>query len=169
MTCFTSAVNEDCQHFSSFRSSSDKSLLTKRHKRLQLHGLLHARNQGCYAFLLWYDLGTHLINERQKSGPFHYYCISTAGWVQMKDTEFMNQGRAVNLARYFVCVFQCFIQQFFICRPSDSIVSVDAGIKPRPVVILTLAVRHFNHSARSHPRHSQTIPLVIRFHLQTKN
>jgi hypothetical protein len=45
---------------------------------------------------------------------------------------------------------------------------MDAGIKPRPVVILALAVRQFNHSARSHPRHLQTIPLVIRFHLQTK-
>ena len=51
------------------------------------------------------------------------------------------------------------IQHCFICRPSDSIVSVDAGIEPRTVATLALAVRSDSlttrldfmpNSARSH-------------------
>ncbi len=44
------------------------------------------------------------------------------------------------------------IQHCFTCRPSDSTVSADAGIEPRTVVTSALAVRRFNHSARSHPQ-----------------
>ncbi len=44
---------------------------------------------------------------------------------------------------------QYFIQHCFVCRPSDSAVSEDAGIKPRTVTTLELAVRHTNHWARS--------------------
>ncbi len=40
----------------------------------------------------------------------------------------------------------------FICRRSDSPVSEDAGIEPRTVATLALAVRRSNHSARSHPQ-----------------
>ncbi len=47
--------------------------------------------------------------------------------------------------------FMCFIQRCFICRPSDSNVSEDAGIKLRTVVTLALAARCSNHSAKSHP------------------
>jgi hypothetical protein len=43
------------------------------------------------------------------------------------------------------------IQHCFICRPSDSTVSEDAGIEPRTVATTALAVRRSNHSARSHP------------------
>ncbi len=43
-----------------------------------------------------------------------------------------------------------FIQCWFICSPSDSTVSEDAGIEPSAVVTFTLAVRHSNHSGRSH-------------------
>ncbi len=39
----------------------------------------------------------------------------------------------------------------FICRPSDTTVSEDAGIEPRTVVTTVLAVRRSNHSARYHP------------------
>ncbi len=59
--------------------------------------------------------------------------------------------------KHFLLVFQpdessfkvC-IQHCFICRPSDSIVSEDAGIEPRT---FALAVKHPYHSARSHPSH----------------
>ncbi len=44
------------------------------------------------------------------------------------------------------------IQHCFICRPSDSTVSEDAGIEPRTIATLALAVRRFHHSARSHPQ-----------------
>ncbi len=43
------------------------------------------------------------------------------------------------------------IQQCSICRPSDSIVSEDAGIEPRTVATLAFTARLSNHSARSHP------------------
>ncbi len=43
-----------------------------------------------------------------------------------------------------------YIQHCFICRLSDSTVSEDAGIEPRTVATLALAIRRSNHSARSH-------------------
>jgi hypothetical protein len=44
------------------------------------------------------------------------------------------------------------IRHCFICRPSDSTVSEDAGIEPRKVATTALAVRRSNHSAKSHPQ-----------------
>jgi hypothetical protein len=41
------------------------------------------------------------------------------------------------------------IQRRFICRPSDSTVSDDAGIEPGPFATTALAVRRSNHLARS--------------------
>ncbi len=38
------------------------------------------------------------------------------------------------------------IQHCFICRPSDSSVSEDAGIEPRTLATLALAVGRSNHS-----------------------
>ncbi len=43
------------------------------------------------------------------------------------------------------------IQHYFICRPSGSTVSEDAGIEPRTVATLALTARRSNHSVRSHP------------------
>jgi hypothetical protein len=43
------------------------------------------------------------------------------------------------------------VQHCFIGRPSDSTVSVDAGIEPGTVATLASAVRRSNHAARSHP------------------
>ncbi len=51
----------------------------------------------------------------------------------------------------FFLFFMCFIQHCFICRPSDSAVSEDAGIEPRTVLTMPLAVRRSNHSTWSHP------------------
>ncbi len=51
-----------------------------------------------------------------------------------------------------------FIQQCFICRPSDSTVSEDAGIEPRTAATLALTDRHSDHSARSHPLVNCTPP-----------
>jgi hypothetical protein len=44
-----------------------------------------------------------------------------------------------------------FIQHCFICRPTDSTVSEDAGIEPRTVATSALAVRRSSHAATSHP------------------
>ncbi len=52
---------------------------------------------------------------------------------------------------FFGYFFMYDIQYCFICRPSDSTVSEDAGIEPRTVATTALAVRSFNHSARSNP------------------
>ncbi len=38
----------------------------------------------------------------------------------------------------YVCVYVIVIQRCFICRPSDSTVSEEAGIEPRSVTTLTL-------------------------------
>jgi hypothetical protein len=48
-------------------------------------------------------------------------------------------------------IFSYYIQHGFICRPSDSTGPSDAGIEPRTVATGALAVRCFNHLARSHP------------------
>jgi hypothetical protein len=53
----------------------------------------------------------------------------------------------------FLCMY--YIQHCFICHPSDSTVSEDAGIEPRIVDTSALAVRSSRHSATSHP-HSTT-------------
>jgi hypothetical protein len=50
------------------------------------------------------------------------------------------------------------IQHCFICRPSDSTVTEDAGIEPRVVANTVLAVRRSNHSARSHPLSARSHP-----------
>jgi hypothetical protein len=61
--------------------------------------------------------------------------------------------------------FQYFIQYCFICRPSDSAVSEDAGIEPRTAVTSALAVRRSNYSARSHPHICMGPPVtVIKWH-----
>jgi hypothetical protein len=44
------------------------------------------------------------------------------------------------------------IQHCFIYRPSDSTESEDAGIEPRTVAIIALAVRRSNHLAKSYPQ-----------------
>ncbi len=43
-----------------------------------------------------------------------------------------------------------FIQRSFICRPSDSPVSENAGIEPRTLATSALAVRRSTHLASSH-------------------
>ncbi len=70
-------------------------------------------------------------------------------------------------AKIFIYSFlQYFIELCFICRPSDSTVSEDAGVEPRTVATKAMAIRCFYHtrlelihgmakshqqSARSHP------------------
>ncbi len=45
------------------------------------------------------------------------------------------------------------LEHCFICRPSDSAVPEDAGIKPKTVrLCMALAVRRYNHCVRSHPQ-----------------
>jgi hypothetical protein len=50
----------------------------------------------------------------------------------------------------FLSFLMYFIQHCFICRPSDSTVSEDAGNEPRTDASLALVVRLSNYSAGSH-------------------
>ncbi len=52
--------------------------------------------------------------------------------------------------------FQYFIQHCFICLPSDSTVSEDAGIEPRTVATSALTVRRSNYSARYLPHSARS-------------
>ncbi len=51
---------------------------------------------------------------------------------------------------WFYKIFKYLTQHCFICRPSDSTVPEDAGIEPRTVATLALALTLYNLSARSH-------------------
>ncbi len=46
---------------------------------------------------------------------------------------------------FFIIFSSYYIQHYFICRPSDSIVPTDAGIEPRTVATGALAARRSNH------------------------
>jgi hypothetical protein len=52
---------------------------------------------------------------------------------------------AMKYGGYFLGFFVYCIQHCFICRPSDSTVLTDAGIEPRTVAIIALAVRRSSH------------------------
>jgi hypothetical protein len=65
---------------------------------------------------------------------------------------------------FCIFFFMYDIQHCFICRPSDSTVSEDAGLKPRTVATTALAVRRSNHSARSHPQSARSHPHSARTH-----
>ncbi len=62
-----------------------------------------------------------------------------------------------------------FIHHCFICRPSDSTVSEDAGIKSRKVATSVLVVRRSNHSARSHPQLGQISSTVDQISSTTRS
>jgi hypothetical protein len=61
-------------------------------------------------------------------------------------------------------IFMYVIQHCFICRPSDTSVSEDAGIEPRTVPTLALTARRSNHLARSHPQLARSHPHLARSH-----
>jgi hypothetical protein len=56
------------------------------------------------------------------------------------------------------------IQHCFICRPSDSTVSEDAGDEPRTVATMALAVRRSDHLAKSHPHLARSHPHLASSH-----
>jgi hypothetical protein len=62
--------------------------------------------------------------------------------------SFIKGGDFLGFFSFYVLYYN---QHCFICCPSDSTVSEDAGIEPRTVATTALAVRCSNHSARSHP------------------
>ncbi len=63
----------------------------------------------------------------------------------------------------FLHLFTVF-NTLFICRPSDSTVSEDAGVEPRTVATTALAVRSSNHSAKSHPHAAKSHPHSAKSH-----
>ncbi len=66
--------------------------------------------------------------------------------------------RGILLVFFFFLIYV--IQHCFICRPSDSTVSEDAGIGPRTVATVALTARRSNHLARSHPQRLDLIHMA---------
>jgi hypothetical protein len=60
-------------------------------------------------------------------------------------TERSRVTTELNLKGGFLIFFMSDIQHCFICRPSESTVSEDAGIEPRTVMTTALAVRRSNY------------------------
>ncbi len=60
--------------------------------------------------------------------------------------------------RFFGFFCMHFIPHCFLCRPSDSAVSEDAGIEPRTVATTASTVRCSNPSTRSHPHSARSHP-----------
>jgi hypothetical protein len=59
-------------------------------------------------------------------------------------SNLLQTSKTVRSKREIFFISLYFIQNCFICRSSDSTVSEDAGIEPRAVVTLTLAIRGSN-------------------------
>jgi hypothetical protein len=76
----------------------------------------------------------------------------------VRDQNIFTQGDFFD----FSVLFMYFIQPGFICRPSDSTVSEDAGTQEL-LRHWQLAVRHFNHSRLDlvHKRHSCTVRIGL--------
>jgi hypothetical protein len=80
-------------------------------------------------------------------------CLKGASWNHLKGIFYRFVGDNILQGDFFgFFLFLNDIQHCFICRPSDSTVSEDAGIEPRTVATTALTVRRLNHSARSHPQ-----------------
>jgi hypothetical protein len=71
-------------------------------------------------------------------------------WDDLKFQNVVNSGINVNRGIFKYFSYTLF-PHCFICRPPVSTVPGDAGMKPRTVATLALAVRPSNQSARSHP------------------
>jgi len=90
---------------------------------------------------------------------------SLVSWLSIICKYFKNHGLE-SLKGNFLKLktfFMYNIQHCFICHPSDSTVSEDAGIEPRTVATTALAVIRSNHSARSYPQSARSHPLPARF------
>jgi len=119
------------------RSGADLILNVHKHCK-ELH---HAR-KACSGTLQYADLNKIVVF----TGGLHWLPVySSWSWRSIKLLQRMEWILKVFLFLFF----QYFIQHWFICRLSDSTVLEDAGIEPRKVATSTLAVRRYNHSARS--------------------
>jgi hypothetical protein len=86
------------------------------------------------------DFGLHSLAGKGAGGPkskdstetLVLYCVYNTHFtdISIEDLDF----------------FLYFIQQCFICCPTDSTVSEDAGIEPRTAATLTLTAKRSNHS-----------------------
>ncbi len=81
-------------------------------------------------------------------------------WIRMRIQHFKWIKIRIRIFFFFMYV----IQHCFICRPSESTVSEDAGIKPRSVATLALTARRCNHSARTHSHSARSHSHSARSH-----
>jgi hypothetical protein len=85
------------------------------------------------------------LNVRKKVG-FLYF------WLKCDDDFWLGLLTIPNSGLFWM------FYVLFICRPSDSTVSQDAGMEPRTVATSALADRRSNHSASSHPHSARSHP-----------
>ncbi len=108
-------------------------------------------------------LATKVINLRvQKRLPSTHFAIIGTSNSPQGPCAFHSFKSCPQLKHEFLTLDQL----CFICRPSDSAVSKDAGIEPMTVATLALAVRRSNHSPRSQS-HPQTRLDLIQFSAST--
>ncbi len=84
-------------------------------------------------------------------------CPGHAGQVRIELHAFSQKSG--NFLDFFFFLCTLFNTVCFICRLSDSTVSVDAGIEPRTVATSALTARHPNLSARSHQQSPLKVPV----------
>jgi hypothetical protein len=74
--------------------------------------------------------------------------VALSGTVQVVISAHVGWEGVASLVNEVPMIFYAlYSTHCFICRPSDSTVSEDAGIEPRTVATSAWAVRHSNHSA----------------------
>ncbi len=73
-----------------------------------------------------------------------------------------NNVQRLSKGDFFGFFLFMYIQHFFICRPSESIVSENAGIEPRTTLAVTS--RRSNHLARSPLHLARSHPFLARSH-----
>ncbi len=87
------------------------------------------------------------------------------GFYVLKELSHKIDFKMLNGGFFWVFPFFMYdIQHCFICRPSDSTMSGDAGIEPGTVATTALAVRRSNHSAKSHPHSAKSHPPSAKSH-----
>ncbi len=108
----------------------------------------------------------HIDRSNQKGKLF--VCVSfpfcPLYWCFVDTTVVLKFLKGNFFGFFSLLVLQHCIQHCFICRPSDSTISEDAGIESRTGATTALAFRRSNHSARSHPLSARSHPHSARSH-----
>ncbi len=106
----------------------------------------------CLPGIPWVDAAHECGVEGRAPPPLPKCSAASAPDQSAERSPGRSYTQIINFNFFGFFLFMYDIQHCFICRPSDSTVSEDAGIEPRTVATTALAVGRSNHSARSHPQ-----------------